>query len=82
MKYYAAIYPYGYGMLDGQTGHPIRNIIRFDSRTDRDRWVSDGPSYTTDPNFRETVTRAEVRRELRRWLNEWEETSDGQEVLR
>ena len=47
--------PYGV-CADGDSGQPIGRLHKFDSKAERDNWVSCGASYRTESGFREAVT--------------------------
>jgi hypothetical protein len=63
--FYAVRWPCGVA-THANTGHPIRTVARFSSAADRDAWVSEGAPYRTASGYRETVSAAEVRPDIRR----------------
>jgi hypothetical protein len=52
--HYAAVWPYGRGVV-GEDGRAVCGMWAFGSRESRDRYVEDGPAYTTEAGYREAV---------------------------
>lgn len=63
--FYAVRWPFGVA-THANTGHPIRTVARFTSAADRDAWAYEGNPYPTASNYREPVSLAEVRPDIRR----------------
>lgn len=62
---YAIEWPCGVAVC-ASTGRPMRNVLRFPSRSARDAFVAAGSDGRTQSGFREAVTRREVSPEIRR----------------
>jgi hypothetical protein len=53
-RHYAAVWPYGRGVVD-EAGRATCGLWAFESRQARDRYVENGPAYTSEAGYREAV---------------------------
>jgi len=66
-SFYAVSYRYGKNARCADTGEKIFILHSFESRADRDEWVSDCTvAFESQSGWREAVSYAEIRRYIRR----------------
>lgn len=63
--FYAERYPYGKGMV-GTNGEPIKGFYRFETKAERDQWVSEGPDYLNESGYRAVASSSDF------WLRRWQ----------
>lgn len=71
-SYYACSYPYGVAS-NADTGRRLCTYYRFDSRAERDAWVSDGDPYRGARGYRQSIRAgdSDLRHALRREEREY-----------
>lgn len=58
--FYACLWPYGRA-TDGNSGQPLRTVVRFPTKAKRDAWVACClTDATTQPRYREALFRSDL----------------------